>query len=64
MTGQGRLSRRAGSFLARLELTVFLQEWLARIPDFTIKSGTTPRMASGLVNTTHELHLAWDTDPR
>ncbi|MEW2395563.1 cytochrome P450 [Streptomyces sp. NPDC046862] len=53
-----------GSFLAKLELTVFLQEWLARIPDFAIKPGTTPRMASGPVNTTHELHLAWDVDPR
>ncbi|NUR00991.1 MAG: cytochrome P450 [Streptomyces sp.] len=53
-----------GSFLAKSELTVFLQEWLARIPDFVIKPGTTPRMASGAVNTTHELHLAWDTDPR
>ncbi|MFJ9565275.1 cytochrome P450 [Streptomyces fuscichromogenes] len=53
-----------GSFLAKLELTVFLQEWLGRIPDFAIKPGTTPRMASGSVNTTHELRLAWDTDPR
>lgn len=48
-----------GSFLARTELTVFLQEWLPRIPDFGIKPGTTPRMASGSVNTTHELHLVW-----
>lgn len=53
-----------GSFLAKLELTVFLQEWLARIPDFTIKPGTTPVAASGPVNTTHELHLAWNTDAR
>ncbi|MBA2811264.1 cytochrome P450 [Streptomyces sp. KM273126] len=56
--------RRPGSFLAKLELTVFLQERLARIPDFTIKPGAPPRMASGPVNTTHELHIAWDTDPR
>lgn len=56
--------RRPGSFLAKLELTVFLQEWLPRIPDFVIKPGTTPRTASGSVNTVHELHLAWDTDPR
>ncbi|ONI93057.1 cytochrome [Saccharothrix sp. ALI-22-I] len=53
-----------GSFLAKSEITVFLQEWLARIPDFDIKPGTTPRMASGHVNATHELHLAWDTDSR
>ncbi|WP_405764426.1 cytochrome P450 [Streptomyces sp. NBC_01538] len=53
-----------GSFLAKLELTVFLQEWLARIPDFVIKPGTTPRVASGSVSTVQELHLAWDTDPR
>jgi cytochrome P450 len=53
-----------GSFLAKTELTVFLQEWLARIPDFEIAPGTTPRMASGAVNTTHELRLAWDTNPR
>ncbi len=28
-----------GSLLARLEIKLFLQEWLARIPDFSVKSG-------------------------
>ena len=49
-----------GGILARREIKVFLQEWLARIPDFAIKPGTKPKMATGAVNTVHELHLVWE----
>ncbi|HUN76697.1 MAG TPA: cytochrome P450 [Steroidobacteraceae bacterium] len=48
-----------GSFLARLELKVFLEEWLKRIPDFRIKPGERPRTESGPVNGVKYLPLQW-----
>lgn len=48
-----------GSFLARLELKVFLEEWLQRIPDFRIKAGERPRTESGPVNGVKYLPLQW-----
>lgn len=49
-----------GSFLARSEIKVFLEEWLKRIPDFRIKPGETPHLEAGLVNCVHTLPLVWD----
>jgi cytochrome P450 len=49
-----------GSFLARTEIKVFLQEWLKRIPDFRIREGDKPRCGSGAVNGMLYLPLAWD----
>ncbi|UXJ50277.1 cytochrome P450 [Pseudomonas citronellolis] len=48
-----------GSFLARTEIKVFLQEWLKRIPEFEIKAGEHPRCASGMVNGMLYLPLQW-----
>ena len=48
-----------GAVLARREVKVFLEEWLARIPDFEIKPGTTPIMEAGNVNGVVELQLSW-----
>ena len=48
-----------GGNLARAELKVFLQEWLARTPDFEIAAGTKPVMASGMVNGMLDLRLSW-----
>ncbi|MNQ79719.1 Camphor 5-monooxygenase [compost metagenome] len=48
-----------GSFLARTEIKIFLQEWLKRIPDFEIKAGDQPRCASGMVNGVLHLPLQW-----
>jgi cytochrome P450 len=48
-----------GSFLARLEMKVFLEQWLDRIPDFHIPPGETPRTSSGPVNGVLYLPLAW-----
>ncbi|TLX70655.1 cytochrome P450 [Pseudomonas nicosulfuronedens] len=48
-----------GSFLARTEIKVFLQEWLKRIPEFEIKAGEQPRCASGMVNGMLYLPLQW-----
>ncbi|MEP7349565.1 MAG: cytochrome P450 [Sphingorhabdus sp.] len=49
-----------GAVLARREISVFIEEWLKRIPDFYIKPGTRPQMATGLVNGVTRLDLAWD----
>ena len=53
-----------GAVLARRELMIFLQEWLSRIPEFTIKPGTTPVTATGLVNGVLRLELCWPTAAR
>ena len=48
-----------GAVLARRELLVFLQEWLSRIPDFGVKPGATPVLATGMVNGVLKLELCW-----
>jgi len=48
-----------GSLLARTELKVFLEEWLKRIPDFTVTPGKRPVSKSGSVMAMIELPLSW-----
>lgn len=48
-----------GSGLARAEVTIFLEEWLQRIPDFQIKAGGKPQFGSGSVNGVYTLPLEW-----
>jgi cytochrome P450 len=48
-----------GAVLARREIRIFLQEWLSRIPDFHIKPGTKPVLATGMVNGVLRLDLTW-----
>lgn len=48
-----------GASLARREILVFLQEWLARIPEFSIKPGARPVLATGMVSGVLRLELAW-----
>lgn len=48
-----------GSFLARLEMRIFLEEWLARVPDFWITPDERPRTSSGPVNGMLYLPLSW-----
>ncbi len=48
-----------GSFLARLEMRVFLEQWLQRIPDFGIAPGGRVRTSSGPVNGVLHLPLTW-----
>ena len=48
-----------GAVLARREIRIFLQEWLNRIPDFCIKPGTQPVLATGMVNGVLRLDLCW-----
>lgn len=48
-----------GSFLARTELKVFVQEWLRRIPEFEIKPGATVKVTNGAVHSVANLPLVW-----
>lgn len=49
-----------GSLLARREMRIFIAEWLRRIPDFSVKPGTTVEMQAAIANRIKELHLVWD----
>lgn len=49
-----------GSYLARTEFKVFLEEWLQRIPDFRIKPGAKIASCGGRVHSIHQLPLEWD----
>jgi len=48
-----------GAGLARREIQIFLEEWLKRIPEFHIASGTTPVIGAGMVSGVLELQLEW-----
>lgn len=48
-----------GATLARREVTVFLREWLRRIPDFAVKPGCRPVHVMGVTCSIHALHLVW-----
>jgi cytochrome P450 len=56
--GEG-VHRCPGSFLARLEMRIFLEEWLPRVPDFEVAAGETVRTSSGPVNGMLYLPLTW-----
>ena len=48
-----------GAHLARLEIKVALQEWLRRIPHFTLKPGTTIEYRPGGVVGPEQVPLVW-----
>jgi cytochrome P450 len=48
-----------GSHLARLELTIAMQEWHRRIPDYAIEPGETPRYSPGIREVQY-LPIVWD----
>lgn len=50
-----------GAGLARAEIRVFLEEWLQRIPDFSIKPGEKVETVTGSVNGVKRLVLTWPT---
>jgi len=52
--------RCAGANLARMEIAIFLEEWLDHIPDFRIAEGEQVISSSGPVNTMDYLQLEWD----
>jgi cytochrome P450 len=47
-----------GAHLARMELRVTLEEWLAAVPDFSIKEGVALRYSQGL-RSIDNLEIAW-----
>jgi cytochrome P450 len=48
-----------GSMLARAEIKVMLQEWLARIPEFTLDPNDPPQITTGVNITVDRLPLVW-----
>lgn len=52
--------RCAGLHLARLEATVTLQEWIRRIPEFSLAPGANPVYHSGIVAAVENVPLVWD----
>ena len=54
------IHRCPGSNLARNEVRILLEEWLARIPDFRIRDGDKPRAQAGPVNGVLYLPLQWE----
>jgi cytochrome P450 len=49
-----------GAHLARAELRITLQEWLARIPAFELEPGHAIECVGGVVGCVRELRLRWD----
>jgi camphor 5-monooxygenase len=51
--------RCAGMHLARMEVTVTLEEWLKRIPAFRLREGAKPVYQSGIVAAVDQVPLVW-----
>lgn len=51
--------RCAGMHLARMEVIVTLEEWLKRIPAFSLKAGAQPIYHSGIVAAVDDVPLVW-----
>ncbi len=49
----------AGANLARLEIRIFLEEWLARVPEFRLAEGHAPRTKSTPLFGMESLQLVW-----
>lgn len=48
-----------GSNLARAELRCVFEEWLKRIPEFSVQEGQEPIYETGILRTMKNLHLVW-----
>lgn len=53
------IHRCIGSNLARIELKATFEEWLKRIPNFSVKPGTAPTYETGILRVMKQLHLVW-----
>ena len=51
-----------GQHLARTELRILFEEWLARIPDFSVEPGTQISFTGGIVCAVNPYNLVWDVD--
>ncbi len=54
------IHRCIGAALASQEMKIFLEEWLARIPDFSTDPDDPPTMATGIVHGLTRLPLRWN----
>lgn len=54
------IHRCIGASLATQEIKIFLEEWLARIPEFATVAGDPPAMATGIVHGLTRLALQWE----
>ncbi|MGE4430370.1 MAG: cytochrome P450 [Sphingobium sp.] len=54
--------RCAGMHLARMEVIVTLQEWLARIPAFALREGAAPVYHAGIVAAVEDVPLIWEVN--
>jgi cytochrome P450 len=48
-----------GAHLARVELRIFLEEWLRRIPSFRLKPGTEPSYGTSFMRAMNSMYLEW-----
>jgi len=48
-----------GSNMARAEIQCTIEEWLKRIPDFSVKPGTKPNYETSQLRQMVDLHLVW-----
>jgi cytochrome P450 len=53
------IHRCIGSNLARIELKATFEEWLKRIPSFSVKPGTAPTYETGILRVMKQLQLIW-----
>ena len=56
------IHRCIGASLATQEIRIFLEEWLARIPDFATVAADPPAMATGIVHGLTRLPLQWELE--
>ncbi len=52
--------RCVGATLARMEITVFLEQWLSRMPEFRLDPDKPVRMRGGNVGTCTDVPLIWN----
>ncbi|MBJ7263674.1 MAG: cytochrome P450 [Burkholderiaceae bacterium] len=53
------IHRCPGVSLARMQMTIFTNAWLERIPEFSIDTSRPIRFTSGVIGSLRELHLTW-----
>jgi len=60
VTFGGQAHRCLGAMLARTELAIFIEEWLARIPEFEVRPGAELRARTRVTAVLVDLPLVWE----